>query len=324
MHKGTPKIIFVFLHPKNIRESTKLLTLLLPVSMPDQTPKADTKVWTALELRRWGEGYFAEKQIDSPRLTMELMLCHILRYSRLELYLHYDKPLTKAELSALKAMIARRAKREPLQYILGETEFYGLPFAVDSSVLIPRPETEFLVEAALEYLVQATQPLSVLDIGTGSGCIALTIAKKSPESRVVAMDISEAALALAAKNQSALGVENCELVKRDIFREITVRKPFDVIVSNPPYISTEGMAELEPELTQHEPHIALSDGGDGLRFYRRFAEIFGEVLAPGGVFFVEIGYGQAAEILALFTDVYECSLRNDLAGIPRILIGRRR
>jgi release factor glutamine methyltransferase len=159
--------------------------------MPDQTPKADTKVWTALELRRWGEGYFAEKQIDSPRLTMELMLCHILRYSRLELYLHYDKPLTKAELSALKAMIARRAKREPLQYILGETEFYGLPFAIDSSALIPRPETEFLVEAALEYLVQATQPLSVLDIGTGSGCIALTIAKKSPESRVVAMDISE-------------------------------------------------------------------------------------------------------------------------------------
>lgn len=292
--------------------------------MPDQTSKADTKVWTALELRRWGEGYFAEKLIDSPRLTMELMLCHILRYSRLELYLHYDKPLTKAELSALKAMIARRAKREPLQYILGETEFYGLPFAIDSSALIPRPETEFLVEAALEYLVQATQPLSVLDIGTGSGCIALTIAKKSPESRVVAMDISEAALALAAKNQSALGVENCELVKRDIFREITVKKPFDVIVSNPPYISTESMTELEPELLRHEPHIALTDGGDGLRFYRRFAEVFPSILAQDGMFFVEIGYGQAAEVLAIFADDYLCTLENDLAGIPRIITGRRR
>lgn len=292
--------------------------------MPDQTSKADTKVWTALELRRWGEGYFAEKQIDSPRLTMELMLCHILRYSRLELYLHYDKPLTKAELSALKAMIARRAKREPLQYILGETEFYGLPFAIDSSALIPRPETEFLVEAALEYLVQATQPLSVLDIGTGSGCIALTIAKKSPESRVVAMDISETALALAAKNQSALGVENCELVKRDIFREIIVKKPFDVIVSNPPYISTEGMAELEPELLRHEPHIALTDGGDGLRFYRRFAEVFPSILAPDGMFFIEIGYGQAAEVIDLFADAYQCSIKNDLAGIPRILIGRQK
>ena len=292
--------------------------------MPDQTSKADTKVWTALELRRWGEGYFAEKLIDSPRLTMELMLCHILRYSRLELYLHYDKPLTKAELSALKAMIARRAKREPLQYILGETEFYGLPFAVDSSALIPRPETEFLVEAALEYLVQATQPLSVLDIGTGSGCIALTIAKKSPESRVVAMDISEAALALAAKNQSALGIENCELVKRDIFREITVKKPFDVIVSNPPYISTESMTELEPELLRHEPHIALTDGGDGLRFYRRFAEVFPSILARDGMFFVEIGYGQAAEVLAIFADDYLCTLENDLAGIPRIITGRRR
>ena len=292
--------------------------------MPDQTSKADTKVWTALELRRWGEGYFAEKLIDSPRLTMELMLCHILRYSRLELYLHYDKPLTKAELSALKAMIARRAKREPLQYILGETEFYGLPFAIDSSALIPRPETEFLVEAALEYLVQATQPLSVLDIGTGSGCIALTIAKKSPESRVVAMDISETALALAAKNQSALGVENCELVKRDIFREIIVKKPFDVIVSNPPYISTEGMAELEPELLRHEPHIALTDGGDGLRFYRRFAEVFPSILAPDGMFLIEIGYGQAAEVIDLFADAYQCSIKNDLAGIPRILIGRQK
>lgn len=292
--------------------------------MPDQTPKADTKVWTALELRRWGEGYFAEKQIDSPRLTMELMLCHILRYSRLELYLHYDKPLTKAELSALKAMIARRAKREPLQYILGETEFYGLPFAIDSSALIPRPETELLVEAALEYLVQATQPLSVLDIGTGSGCIAFAIAKKSPGSRVVAMDISETALALAAKNQSALGVENCELVKRDIFREIIVKKPFDVIVSNPPYISTEGMAELEPELLRHEPHIALTDGGDGLRFYRRFAEVFPSILAPDGMFFIEIGYGQAAEVIDLFADAYQCSIKNDLAGIPRILIGRQK
>jgi len=240
------------------------------------------------------------------------------------MYLHYDKPLTKAELSALKAMIARRAKREPLQYILGETEFYGLPFAIDSSALIPRPETEFLVEAAVEYISKAGRPLSVLDIGTGSGCIALTIAKKSPESRVVAMDISEQALALAVKNQTALGVENCEFVKRDIFREITVKKPFDVIVSNPPYISTEGMAELEPELLEHEPHIALTDGGDGLRFYRRFAEIFPTILAPDGVFFVEIGYGQVHEILELFTGMYECSVQNDLAGIPRLLIGKRR
>ncbi|MFN8359491.1 MAG: peptide chain release factor N(5)-glutamine methyltransferase [Candidatus Kapaibacterium sp.] len=292
--------------------------------MPDQTPKADTKVWTALELRRWGEGYFAEKQIDSPRLTMELMLCHILRYSRLELYLHYDKPLTKTELAALREMIARRAKREPLQYILGETEFYGLPFVVDPSVLIPRPETEFLVEAAVKYITQASRPLSVLDIGTGSGCIALTIARKVPEARVVAIDISESALALAAKNQTALGVENCEFVKRDIFRELSVKKPFDVIVSNPPYISTESMTELEPELLRHEPHSALTDGGDGLRFYRRFAEVFPSILAQDGMFFVEIGYGQAAEVLAIFADDYLCTLENDLAGIPRIITGRRR
>lgn len=292
--------------------------------MPDQTPKADTKVWTALELRRWGEGYFAEKQIDSPRLTMELMLCHILRYSRLELYLHYDKPLTKSELSSLKAMIARRAKREPLQYILGETEFYGFPFVIDASALIPRPETEFLVEAALEYISRATQPLSVLDIGTGSGCIALAIAKKSPESRIVAMDLSEQALALAARNQIALEVENCEIIKRDIFREIIVKKPFDVIVSNPPYISSECMKELEPELIRYEPHIALTDGGDGLRFYRRFAEVFPSILAPDGTFFLEIGHGQASDILAIFADAYQCSIQNDLAGIPRILIGRRK
>ncbi|MBK9250017.1 MAG: peptide chain release factor N(5)-glutamine methyltransferase [Ignavibacteria bacterium] len=291
--------------------------------MPE-TPKEDTKIWTALSVRRWGEGYFAEKQIDSPRLTMELMLCNILRYSRIDLYLHYDKPLTASELSALKAMIARRVKREPLQYILGNTEFYGLEFKVDSSVLIPRPETELLVESVIEYIGTLAQSISILDIGTGSGCIALTIAKKCSDSRVVALDISESALEVATKNRDALSVENCELVKRDIFLPISVKMPFDIIVSNPPYVSSENMSELEPELALYEPHIALTDGADGLKFYRRFADIFQTILAPNGIFFVEIGYGQVSDILSLFSDNYDCSVKNDLAGIPRILIGKRR
>jgi release factor glutamine methyltransferase len=290
--------------------------------MPE-SPKADTKIWTALDVRRWGEGYFAEKQIDSPRLTMELMLCHILRYSRIDLYLHYDKPLTALELSALKAMIARRVKREPLQYILGMTEFYGLEFNVDPSVLIPRPETELLVEEVIKYIGNSEQSKSILDIGTGSGCIALTIAKKLPLSRLVALDISESALEVATKNRNALGIENCEFVRRDIFTTVSVKQPFDIIVSNPPYVSSEAMIELEPELA-FEPQIALTDGDDGLKFYRRFEEIFRTILAPDGVFFVEIGYGQAEAVLSLFSDKYECTVQNDLAGIPRILTGRRR
>lgn len=289
-----------------------------------ERPTTHTKIWTALELLKWGTGYFSEKNIDSPRLTMELILCDVLECSRVQLYMNYEKPLTGSELAKLRIMTNKRAKREPLQYILGKTEFYGLPFFVDSSVLIPRPETEILVELALNNIKNTIQEnVSVLDIGTGSGCIAVTLAKKLPKCRVVAIDVSESALDIARRNAGVNDVE-IEFIKRDVLKEMKVKQPFDVIVSNPPYISSDEMTEIEPELARHEPHIALTDGGDGLEFYRRFSTLFKDILSKDGVFFVEVGYNQAEKVAALFSQNFECSIHKDFADIPRVVQGKHK
>ncbi len=287
-------------------------------------PTIHTKIWTALELLKWGTGYFSEKNIDSPRLTMEIILCEVLECSRVQLYLNYEKPLTGGELAKLRIMTNKRANREPLQYILGKTEFYGLPFFVDSSVLIPRPETEILVELAINNIKKITQEsISVLDIGTGSGCIAVTLAKKLPKCRIVAIDVSAGALDIARRNAEANDVD-VEFIRRDVLKEMKVKQPFDVIVSNPPYISSDEMTEIEPELALYEPQIALTDGGDGLEFYRRFSTLFNDILSQKGVFFVEIGYNQAEKVEALFSQNFECRIHNDLANIPRVLQGKRK
>ncbi len=283
-----------------------------------------TKIWTALELLRWGTVYFIEKKIDSPRLTMELMLCEVLECSRVQLYMSYEKPLSSNELAKLRVMTTRRAQREPLQYILGKTEFYGLPFFVDSSVLIPRPETEILVERVIKSVKESNnENISILDIGTGSGCIAITLAKKLPECRVVGIDISSDALEVAKRN-AGLNEVNVEFIRRDVLKEMKVKQPFEIIVSNPPYISSSEMKEIEPELLEHEPHIALTDGNDGLEFYRRYSELFKDILAIDGEFFVEFGYGQSDDVRRLFTMNFDCTVYNDLADIPRVIYGKHK
>jgi release factor glutamine methyltransferase len=286
--------------------------------------KTQPKVWTALELLRWGTEYFNEKNIDSPRLTIELMLCEVLQCSRLQLYMSYEKPLTEKELATMRTMIAKRSRREPLQYILGKTEFYGLPYFVDRSVLIPRPETEILVEKTIQSAKKLQKDsISIVDIGTGSGCIAITLAKKLPHCRVVGIDNSEDALEVARRN-AALNEVEVEFIKRDVFREMKVKQPFDIIVSNPPYISRKDMADIEPELSLYEPLSALTDNNDGLEFYRRFAVLFGEILDKNGAFFLECGYGQSENVSELFAQNFECFIHNDLAGIPRIVQGQHK
>ncbi len=300
------------------------------------------KIWTILELINWGKGFFEEKGVDSPRLTIELMLAHTLKMPRIQLYTAFDRPLLATELAALRGMVRRRAKREPLQYILGEAHFYDIVLEVAPNVLIPRPETETLVEYAIknirekftpeklasEKLINTSSALHILDIGTGSGCIALSLAKSFPNAHVQALDLSESAVILARKNALRLGLENITISRADIFSsnalETSPKAVFDVIVSNPPYIASAEMAELEAEVRDYEPHTALTDTGDGLSFYRHFAELFPKILAPNGFFAVEIGFGQSAEVVRLFQQSgFTTHLQNDLAGIPRVCAGWR-
>jgi release factor glutamine methyltransferase len=303
-----------------------------------QGEKQPEKVWTILELVNWGKQFFEEKSVDSPRLTIELMLAHVLKMPRIQLYTAFDRPLLASELATLRDMVRRRAKREPLQYITGEAHFYNIVLEVNPTVLIPRPETETLVEVVLKHLLQkysaqghssqGASNLRLLDIGTGSGCIALALAKecadKKIEVQIEAWDVSEGALKLAQKNAERLGVTNVRFVECDVLKA-TPEDTFDVIVSNPPYISTTEMRELEPEVGQFEPHSALTDNADGLTFYKRFAEIFASLLTPEGFFAVEIGFGQASAVAELFqAQGFEITILKDLANIERVCVGTRK
>lgn len=285
-------------------------------------PAADDSL-TVLEIIRRTTEYFREKEIDSPRLTVELLLCAALGCDRVKLYLHYDKPLREKELMKLREMVKRRARREPLQYIIGSTEFYGLPIIVSPATLIPRPETELLVESVKKYIEnRGNSAANILDVGTGSGCIAVALGKTFPSATITATDISEAALETARSNARHNRVENITFIRDDVLGGAELSGCYDVIVSNPPYISRSDMNGLQPEVGQFEPHSALTDNADGLTFYRKFAEVFPKHLAAGGKFFVEIGFGQEAAVSLLFSSAgFAVEVQNDFAGIPRIVSG---
>ena len=280
-----------------------------------------TEIWTVLRLVQWGAEYFKKKRVDSPRLTIELMLAHTLNLKRFDLYMQYDRPLLEDELAALKSMIRRRAAREPLQYILGEAHFHGRVFQVRPGVLIPRPETELLVDEAL----RRTQPLRCLDVGTGSGCIAITVALEHPETEVIAIDISEDALNIAQKNAAELEAKHIEFRNLDIFNDEAVQAigSFDLVISNPPYIADLEIQDLQEEVRDHEPHIALSDGGDGLRFYRRLAALAPTLLRQKGELFLELGHNQATPVRALFEEQnFNVEVYKDFEKTERILRAR--
>ena len=270
----------------------------------------------------WGSEYFREKRIDSPRLTIELMLAHIMKVSRFQLYMNFEQPLSQEELEELRVMIKRRVAREPLQYILGETHFHRRSFIVRPGVLIPRPETELLVDEAL----RRTRPLRALDVGTGSGCIALTIGLERPETEVIGIDVSEEALEVARENQQRLGGPNVEFRKVDIFDDAAVRDlgSFDLVISNPPYVPQGEVEELQEEVRNHEPRVAVTDGGSGLAFYERFAELAPQILRDEGEMFLELGYDQAAPVRALFRrGRFRVDIYRDMEKIERILRVRR-
>jgi release factor glutamine methyltransferase len=274
----------------------------------------------------WSSGYLARRGFDEARLHVELMLAQVLGLKRLDLYLQFDRPLTAEERGAFRVLFERRLKHEPLQYILGRTEFMGIPLAVDSSVLIPRPETELLVECALDVLKeQPSRPAEILEIGAGSGNIAVALASFVPGASIVSIDASANALRVAAANVARHRLENVTLVEADVFADFLPDRAFDMVISNPPYVSREEFESLQPEIREHEPVGAVTDGGNGLRVISRIAEIAPRLLRPGGTLLIEIGFGQSAEVGALFAAAgFEgIEIIPDFARVPRVVRGRK-
>lgn len=286
--------------------------------MRRQTPRLE-QVWTVLDLITWGSEYFREKGIDSPRLTIELMLCHVLHEQRIKLYTDFERPLTRDELATLRGLVQRRARHEPLQYVLGVADFYGLRFEVTPDVLIPRPETEILVDRAVRLIKGQGKRLG-LDIGTGTGCIPIAIASKVADAWWTALEVSPAAATIARRNAAANGVaDRVHVMDTDFLRHVPPG-PFDIVTMNPPYIPVAEVATLEAEVRDHEPHRALTDDADGLTFYRRMGEIWKDLIARDGVILCEIGHGQAAAVRELFErSGAVVEVIDDFAGIPRIV-----
>jgi release factor glutamine methyltransferase len=270
------------------------------------------------EVLRRSTEHLEQKGSGTPRLDAERLLAHVLGLRRIELYMALDRELTSSELDAARALLARRAAREPLQYVLGEWGFRRLTLTVDRRALIPRPETEILVERSLALLSGKGQP-RVLDVGTGSGAVALAIADEHPGARVTSLDISSEALALAAENVTRTGLA-VDLLCHDLFDGLPVG-PWDLVVSNPPYVGREELSELEPEVLDWEPHTALVAEGAVEAVVRHAMP----VLVPGGALALEVGDGQAASAAGLLAELGYASVvvTRDLADRDRIVEGRR-
>jgi release factor glutamine methyltransferase len=288
---------------------------------------------TVLEVIQRSSEFLARKGVDSPRLQVELLLAHVLQMPRMKLYLNFDRTLTDVELDTLRSLVKRRGEREPLQHIVGSTSFCGLDIVVNRDVLIPRPETELLAERALQFLSnlmplyrdRGDQPLTVLDFGTGSGCLAVVIAARVPTTRVHAMDISEAALDVARQNAERHEVTGqLRFHRSDGFAALPGDLRFELIVSNPPYIPSADLPTLQAEVRDYEPHLALDGGADGFDFYGRLAREGRAWLKPEGRLIVELGDGQRASVTAVFTSAGWTveSIEPDYSGRERILIAR--
>ena len=281
---------------------------------------------TVLEAIQKSTDFLAKKGVDSPRLQSELLLAHVLKTQRLKLYLDFARALTEAETTALRELIQRRGNREPLQHILGTACFWGLDLAVNTSVLIPRPETELLAEQGWKFLNSLKRASTLLDFGTGSGCIAITVCHFAKQSRGVALDKSAEALAIAHANATKHSVtDRLQFVQSDAFTAIPHDEQFDLIISNPPYIPAAEIDALQEEVRQFDPRSALDGGQDGLHFYRILATESPQYLATDGKLMVEFGDGQQDPLRALFgANGWNVEvILNDLSGRPRILIATR-
>ena len=270
------------------------------------------------EVLRRSTGYLEQHGSPTPRLDAELLLAHGLGLSRIELYTQYQRPLDDDELAACRELVRRRGLREPVAYVIGSWGFRGLDLAVDARVLVPRPQTELLVDRCLELLEGVERP-RVVDVGPGSGAIALSLKSERPDAEVVACDISQDALDVAAANAERLGLD-VELHLSDLLAQVP-GDDFRLVVSNPPYVSEREMADLEPEVAEYEPRLATVAGADGLEVYRLLLPEAAGRLVDGGNLALECGSGQAPPLVAeLAAAGYgEAGVEPDLAGIDRVV-----
>jgi len=271
--------------------------------------------------------FLAKKGVDSPRLQAELLLARVVGLARMQLYLNFERSLSAEETDSLRELVKRRGQREPLQHILGSTSFCGYEIAVNRSVLIPRPETELLAEQGWRFLNELSAAghaeLSALDLGTGSGCLAIALAAKCPGVKIYASDISGEALGVARENAVKNGVaERIEFLEGSAFEAVAVGVRFDLIVSNPPYIPSAEIETLAPEVRDYDPRSALDGGPDGLDFFRRLGREAGNFLKPHGKLMVEFGDGEAEAIRGILEEqkwIVE-AVTEDYTGRLRMLV----
>jgi release factor glutamine methyltransferase len=284
-------------------------------------------MFTVLEAIQLSTDYLAKKGVESPRTNAELLLADILSCKRLDLYMRFDQPVSEVEKNQYREFIARRGKREPLQYILGNVEFYGLNFIVNKDVLIPRQETEILIDQVLNSINGQTN-LNLLDIGTGSGNIPISILKNCDSIFAKSIDISQEALNTSKKNielhnlSERLTTENIDLFDDSRINELGL---FDIIVSNPPYVAKSEYETIQPEILEFEPAQAVTDYDDGYKFYRRIAEVGNKLLNENGKVFLEVGIHQAEMVKELFSNDYNnVNVVKDYLDIDRVIIAEKK
>jgi release factor glutamine methyltransferase len=277
---------------------------------------------TVLDVLKAGAGYLSARKVEEAQIVCELLLARLLKCRRLELALHHGRPLDEARLAAMRRGIKRVAEGEPVQYVLGQVEFMGHTLKVDRRALIPRPETELLVERCLECetLWQRPKP-GIADVGTGTGCIVIGLAKARPQGLYVALDASAEALALARENAAAHGLAQSIAFAHAELSDVADPETFDAIVANPPYIRTADYEQLPVHIREHEPRLALDGGPTGLAVTETVIEDAAIALRPGGFLFLEIGYDQARAVRSLLerAGFAEIAVHKDLAGLDRVV-----
>jgi len=277
--------------------------------------------WRIIDIIDWAESYFKDKDFENPRIEIEWLLRFLLKCSRLDLYLRFEEPLSQSQLFILRTWIKRRVSREPLQYITEHLDFYGREFFIGPGALIPRPETEMLIDIALDKLGNIDSP-NILDVGTGSGCIAITLGLEISSANVLGVDISMDALNIANKNKKKLFAGDVSFEQIDILKRIPVDK-YDVLISNPPYITKDEISSIDTDIKDFEPIIALTDNKDGLTFYRRFAKIALDIVNIGGWLILEVGqksHPEKAKNIFNKMGFHNTKLIKDYNGDNRVLL----
>jgi release factor glutamine methyltransferase len=292
------------------------------------SPAADA--WTIKRLLEWVTPYLTDRKVDSPRLSAELLLSHVLAKKRIELYTQFDAVVDKPALERLRDLVRRAGQHEPVAYLVGKTEFYSLEMRVCPDCLIPRPETELLVQKAIEFLRARPGPYRVLDLCTGSGCIAVALAVNCKDARIVATDVCDKALAAAAQNVDRYGLQDrVKLLSGDLFDPIVPQMdegPFDLIVCNPPYVTAAEYDKLDRNVKEYEPQRALLAGDDGLDVLRRVIQQADPFLNPAGALMLEIGYQQASAVTDLIrqaTKFQDPVVHRDFQGHDRVVVARK-